>query len=110
MVSKRSEKAVSSQPEEISIIARIGESIKVPTTKSGWRINPRRQLNLENITSLDDLKSIQQQDPFMYYSIPGVRSAKVLMRDIDVQSRRRSSPQNGATTITESVSKHLPLI
>ena len=30
-----------------------------------------------------DLKSIKEQDPFLYYSIPGVRSAELLGKDID---------------------------
>ena len=84
MVSKRSEKAVSSQPEEISIIARIGESIMVPTKL--MENKPKKTVDIKNITSLDDLNSIQKQDPFMYYSIPEVRSARVLMRDIDMSN------------------------
>ncbi|KAL7536576.1 hypothetical protein ACHAXR_007250 [Thalassiosira sp. AJA248-18] len=39
----------------------------------------------------DDFKSIQKQDPFMYYSIPGVRSATVLMKDIDTSNLGASS-------------------
>ena len=84
MVSKRSDKAVSSQPEEISIIARVGESIMVPTKL--MENKPKKTVDIKNITSLDDLNSIQKQDPFMYYSIPEVRSAKVLMRDIDMSN------------------------
>ena len=42
---------------------------------------PRREININNINSIDDLQSIKRQDPFMYYSIPGVRSAKMLMKD-----------------------------
>ena len=42
---------------------------------------PKREININNIKSIDDLQSIKRQDPFMYYSIPGVRSAKILMKD-----------------------------
>lgn len=42
---------------------------------------PKREININNINSIDDLQSIKRQDPFMYYSIPGVRSAKMLMKD-----------------------------
>ena len=33
--------------------------------------------------SKDDLESLQKQDPFMYYSIPGVRIASMFSKDID---------------------------
>ena len=42
---------------------------------------PKREININDINSIDDLQSIKRQDPFMYYSIPGVRSAKMLMND-----------------------------
>ena len=84
MVSKRSDEVGSSQPEEISIIARIGESIMVPTKLMDEK--PKKTVDIKNIRSLDDLNSIQKQDPFMYYSIPEVRSAKMLMRDIDMSN------------------------
>ena len=91
MVSKRSDEVGSSQPEEISIIARVGESIKVPTKLMEKK--PKRGVDLKNITGPDDLKSIQKQDPFMYYSIPGVREATVLMRDIDTYILLGGAPQ-----------------
>ena len=47
---------------------------------------PKKEVDIKNITSRDDLKSIQTQDPFMYYSIPEVRSARVLMKDIDMSN------------------------
>ena len=49
----------------------------VPTIST----KPKQEMNLKCIKSLDDLKSIKQQDPFMYYSIPGVRDAKLRMKD-----------------------------
>ena len=57
--------------------------IKVQTIKT----KPKQQLSLTSIT-LSDLKSIKSQDPFMYYSIPGVRSAKVIFKDdMDIDTR-----------------------
>jgi len=44
---------------------------------------PKTMDIVENI-SPDDLESIHRDDPFMYFSIPGVRMAKVLMKDIDL--------------------------
>ena len=84
MVSTRSDEVGSSQSDEIRIIARIGESIVVPTKLMDEK--PKKEVDIKNITSQDDLKSIQKQDPFMYYSIPEVRSARVLMRDIDMSN------------------------
>eukprot|EP01083_Nonionella_stella_P134993 410644_1 len=42
---------------------------------------PSKQLDLTKIHTQADLDTIKSQDPFMYYSIPGVRSAKVLFND-----------------------------
>ena len=79
MVVKSSDKVVSSKSEEISIVARIGESISAPTKTTDDK--PKKTVDLKYITSLDDLKSIKKQDPFMYYSIPGARRATVLMQE-----------------------------
>ena len=102
MVVKSSDKVVSSKSEEISIVAGIGESILVPTKTTHlhqanrhvhhdayakcYYNEPKKTVDLKYITSLDDLKSIKKQDPFMYYSIPGARKATVLMRDIDLSN------------------------
>ena len=56
------------------------ESISVKTKFETKK--PSKEIDIMNI-SADDLKSIRQQDPFLYYSIPGVRSANLLMMDID---------------------------
>ena len=72
---------VSSKSKEISIATRIGEIIMVPTNNEN---KPKKTVDLRHITTLDDLKSIKKQDSFMYYSIPGVRKATVLMQDIDM--------------------------
>jgi len=79
MVVKSSDKVVSSKSEEISIVARIGESISAPTQTTDDK--PKETVDLKYITSLGALKSIKKQDPFMYYSIPGARRATVLMQE-----------------------------
>ena len=84
MVVKSSDKVASSNSEEISIVARIGESISVPTKTTDAK--PKKTVDLKYITSLDDLKSIKKEDPFMYYSIPGARRATVLMQAIDLSN------------------------
>ena len=77
-----SDKGASSKSEEISSAFWIGESIAVPTKTDDNK--PKETVDLNLISNLEDLKSIQEQDSFMYYSIPGVRKAKVLMEDIDM--------------------------
>ena len=84
MVVKSSDKVASSKSEEISIVSRIGESISAPTKTTDDK--PKKTVDLKYITSLDDLKSIKKQDPFMYYSIPGARKATVLMQAIDLSN------------------------
>ena len=41
-----------------------------------------KQVDVRNLSE-KDAKSLHQQDPFMYYSIPGLRQATILLRDID---------------------------
>ena len=55
-----------------------------------------KQIDLKTISSANDLKSIEKQDTFLYYSIPGVRIARLLGRDIDVTDLATSRmPRNG---------------
>ena len=84
MVVKSSDKVSSSKSVEISIVARIGESISAPTKTTDDK--PKKTVDLKYITSLDALKSIKKEDPFMYYSIPGARKATVLMQAIDLSN------------------------
>ena len=42
---------------------------------------PKQEIDIKSINRIDDLQPIKRRDPFMYYSIPGVRSAEVLMKD-----------------------------
>ncbi|KAL7539582.1 hypothetical protein ACHAXR_010158 [Thalassiosira sp. AJA248-18] len=62
---------------------RIGECLTIMTKLADNE--PKKEIDLRQVGA-DDLKSIQKQDPFMYYSIPGVRSATVLLRDIDTSN------------------------
>ena len=50
--------------------------VKTKTTDD----EPKKQIDIKNI-SANDLKSIRREDPFMYYSIPGVRMSKMLLND-----------------------------
>ena len=66
--------------------AKIGECHKVSmATMESVRLHQPKKLNTSNI-SANELNSIHKQDPFMYYSIPGVRSARMLMQDVDMSN------------------------
>mmetsp|Transcript_27721 Transcript_27721/g.59207 ORF Transcript_27721/g.59207 Transcript_27721/m.59207 type:complete len:169 (+) Transcript_27721:211-717(+) len=41
-----------------------------------------RQLDLQDLSE-KDLISLKMKDPFLYYSIPGVRAARVTLKDVD---------------------------
>ena len=66
--------SINDEPECFSRI-QIIKTKTIPTSK------PKKELDIKAITSLDDLKSLKAKDPFMYYSIPGVRSTEILMKD-----------------------------
>mmetsp|Transcript_17015 Transcript_17015/g.35771 ORF Transcript_17015/g.35771 Transcript_17015/m.35771 type:complete len:100 (+) Transcript_17015:403-702(+) len=77
---------VNQEWSEIIINAKIGECHKVSmASMESVRLRQPKKLNTSNI-SAKELNSIQKQDPFMYYSIPGVRSARMLMQDIDTSN------------------------
>ena len=88
---------------------RIGERILVPTKLTDEK--PKKQVNLTNVTA-EDLKSLKNQDAFMYYSIPFVRSAELLMRDIDISNlgasgqaaSRRRAPQSQLVSRSSRIS------
>mmetsp|Transcript_9170 Transcript_9170/g.15941 ORF Transcript_9170/g.15941 Transcript_9170/m.15941 type:complete len:147 (-) Transcript_9170:162-602(-) len=90
----RSNKGSSANQEwpEMINTASIGTRL-LQRTKIGPTPSETTTIDLVDI-SADDLKSIQSKDPFLYYSIPGVRSSKVLMRDIDISNLGRSQFRN----------------
>ena len=60
--------------------------VKTKTIDDG----PKKQIDIKDI-SANDLVSIKREDPFMYYSIPGVRISKMLMKDVDTSDLSASS-------------------
>ena len=53
-----------------------------------------KEIDTQNLTE-DDLKRLKQKDPFLYFSIPAVRSAALLNKHVDMSSLlilHRSSP------------------
>ena len=65
---------------------------------------PKKTVDLNHISNLEDLKSIKEQDSFMYYSIPGVRKATVLMQDIDM-TNLIGAPEQVAPQVSQKVSR-----
>ena len=61
--------------------------IQIIKTKTRLTSKLKKVLDIKSINSLEDLKSLKRQDPFMYYSIPAVHSAKILMKDdVDIDT------------------------
>ena len=44
-----------------------------------------KEIDTRKLTE-DDLKRLKKKDPFLYFSIPAVRSAALLNRDVDMSS------------------------
>ena len=67
------------RPELIN--GKVGEVIRV-------KMQPPAEPKTIALTtvSADDLRSIKKEDPFLYYSIPGVRSAKLLGQEVDINN------------------------
>ncbi len=73
----------------------------LPQSTSTVDPNPNpTEVDVNKNISAQDLKSLKKQDPFLYYSIPGVREAKIRLEDDDVnmhqialnELRRQGSP------------------
>ena len=54
------------------------------------------QVGVDKSISVQDLKSLKKRDPFLYYSIPGVRDATVRLGDVDTDMHQIA--QNGLKT------------
>ncbi len=79
---------------EITRTARIGECY---TVKLASAERKPKKIDVTNM-SAGGLESIREGDPFMYYSIPGVRSAELLMRVIDTSNLEGSTLGLGRET------------
>ncbi|KAL7482370.1 hypothetical protein ACHAW6_008049 [Cyclotella cf. meneghiniana] len=56
------------------------ETILVPT----FPLEPKKgkQVDVSKLTK-DDIQSLQKDDPFMYYSLPGISKAELLCQQVD---------------------------
>ena len=66
-----------------SVNGKVGEvrRVKMKTEPSS-----PKTIDLRNVGT-EDLMYIKKVDPFLYYSIPEVRSAKILGRDVDIKAQ-----------------------
>ena len=90
--------------------SRLGQSISTadPTPP------PPTEVDVNKFISAQDLKSLKEQDPFLYYSIPGVREATIRLGDDEVDihqvalnslRRGEGSPATASRTRTSETVK-----
>ena len=63
-----------------------------------------REVKVNNSLSEQDLNSLKKSDPFLYYSIPGVRGATVRMELVDMHQ----IAQNGLQELHQSYPASMP--
>ena len=92
-------------PEIINVnTAMIGKPQKIKLQPLSRK--PKREIDLQQVTD-DDLQTVKKQDPFMYYSIPGVRDAELQLKEIDISNLRNclSCAARMQTVRKKSISK-----
>ena len=79
------------------------EILKLASRLSPANANPTAtEVNVDKSLSAQDLKSLKKRDPFLYYSIPGVRDATVRLEHADVDMHQIA--QNGLKRYCQSQS------
>ena len=75
------------------------------------------QVDVDNSISEQDLESLKKQDPFLYYSIPGVRDATVRFKRADMHQivqnglrRCQSCPESSKASGTSCSEPPAPVI
>mmetsp|Transcript_24938 Transcript_24938/g.39156 ORF Transcript_24938/g.39156 Transcript_24938/m.39156 type:complete len:116 (-) Transcript_24938:151-498(-) len=84
-------------------------SFTIPT--KGEPSTQMKVVDTRNLTE-NDLKRLKKQDPFLYFSIPAVRTATLLNRDVEMsslkngwRSRRTSCPSPSRRTESTLITK-----
>ena len=61
--------------------------MKIPLKDSTARTRPQaRAMDIKEL-SKEELESLKENDPFMYYSIPGIRMATIFGKDINTSDK-----------------------
>jgi hypothetical protein len=92
------------RPNKLSKHAHHDNASAASSPSKCWTLLPtlftkkRQEIDLNTLNE-DDVKQLQKADPFLYYSIPGVHKASLLMKEVDF-----SSVSSLAATATSSSS------
>ncbi|KAL7528130.1 hypothetical protein ACHAXR_003930, partial [Thalassiosira sp. AJA248-18] len=65
---------------------------------------PSQELDLQD-SSEEEIRCLQQKDPFLYYSIPGVRMAKAALKEVDYSDVSLTSQNSESQTPAVSKTK-----
>ncbi len=63
-------------------------------------------LSIDTIETEDDLQTLKKKDPFMYFSIPSVRDATMLLKDFDISSLETPSIRRNCISCPARIQKH----
>lgn len=75
----------------------------IPTKRS--EPAKEKEIDTQKLTE-DDLKSLKKKDPFLYYSIPAVRSAALLNKDVamsSLQGRKSQCSRSGRASCPSQI-------
>lgn len=60
------------------------------------------KVDVDKSISAQDLKTLKKRDPFLYYSIPGVRDATIRLGDVDMHQIAQNGLKTSASSIQAS--------
>ena len=60
--------------------------MKIPLKDSTVKTPQARAMDIKEL-SKEELKSLKEDDPFMYYSIPGIRMATIFGKDVNASDK-----------------------
>lgn len=61
------------------------------------------EVEVNKSLSAQDLQSLKEQDPFLYYSIPGVRDATVRLENVDMHQIAQNGLRRGCQSCPASI-------
>ncbi len=85
MLHRRNKSSGTANEEWSEILAAITETeVSVTSRLAPVDPTPEEEVDVNKALSVQDLRSLKKQDPFLYYSIPGVRNAAVRFDAVDL--------------------------